>query len=108
GEEVAAGCDAADASAGLDPAGDGGTDRLDDRQVGAFSGASGVEVDDVNPLRACVGEDVRHAHRVVAVHRLGCEIAPVQPHDLPAAQVDRGIQVEGHAPTARPSSTGRR
>jgi len=107
-QEVAPGCDAPDASAGLHAARDRGADRLDDREVDALAGAGGVEVDDVNPLRACVGEDVRHAHRVVAVHRLGCEIASVQPHDLPAPQVDRGIQVEGHAPTARPSSTGRR
>ena len=65
-------------------------DRLDLRRGCArLAGARGVEVDDVDPLRARGFELAGDAHRVVVVDGLGVEVALVQADAVAVPQVDR-------------------
>ena len=57
--------------------------------------AGSIEVHDVQPARAGVGEAHGNLDRVVPVDRLPVEVAPQEPHDAAAPQVDGGQQVEG-------------
>ena len=79
-------------------------DRGDHRPVHRLAAARRVEVDDVDPRRAGVGEHPRLADRVVAVDGLAVEVALVQAHAPPVAQVDRGVQLH-HAPPPAQRST---
>ena len=58
------------------------------------AGARPVEVDDVDPLGAGIGEAGRHRRRVVAVARLPVEVALPQPDHPAAAKVDRRDHLE--------------
>ena len=86
--------DRAHAAAGLHgrPPGDRGDDRRHDAAVRRLTRARRVEVDDVDPRRALLGEVRGDGDGVVAVHGLGRVVALAQPHDVAAAQVDRGIE----------------
>ena len=78
----------------LDAAGDAAHDQADLVEVGALTGAGGVEIDDVDPLRARGFELARDAHRVVVVDGLGGEVALAQADAVPAAQVDGGKEID--------------
>jgi hypothetical protein len=64
-------------------------------EVGRASVARPVEVDDVEVARALVDPAPGGVHRVCVVDRLVVVVAAQQPHRVPAANVDRGI--EDHA-----------
>ena len=59
-----------------------------------LTGAGGVEVDDVDPLRAGGLELAGDPHRVVVVDGLGGEVALAQADAVPAPQVDGGKEVD--------------
>ena len=73
-----------------------GADRV---QVRLPSVQCGVEIDDVDPLCARVGEATRDGDRVVVVHGLQRVVAAQEPHDFAFAHVDRRIEVHYAAST---------
>ncbi len=77
-------------------------DRVRDRghhaTVHGLTRAGGVEVDHVDPSRACVREARRDGHRIVAVDGLAAVVTLVQPHHLTSAEVDGRIEV--HLPAS--------
>ena len=72
-----------------------GDDAADRRFVGAFAGAGGVEVHDVQPRRAAFAEPRGDGGGVVAEDGLAVVVALPQADALPAAEVDRGEDFEG-------------
>jgi hypothetical protein len=72
----------------------GGDDRFDGLAVDRRTRPSRVEIDDVEPRRAFRREVPRHGPWVVAVRSFTAEVALLEPHDSPAAEVDRGEQLE--------------
>ena len=86
--------DAPHATPGLHLARHRRADRLDHAQIGALTGTRGVEIDDVDPLRAGGLELARDPNRVVVVDGLRVEVALVEPDALPVAQVDRRVEPE--------------
>ena len=89
--------DAPDATPGLHLARHRRADRLDHAQIGALTGTRGVEIDDVDPLRAGGLELARDPNRVVVVDRLRVEVALVEPDAFPVAEVDRRVEPERNA-----------
>ncbi len=76
------------------PIADGLDDPADDRRVCRFPGPCPVEVDDVQPARACIREGPRHRDRIVRERGLPLEIALHQSNDATRPQVDRRQDLE--------------
>ncbi len=79
---------AADAAAVLHRDVEGLDDALHDGEVDELAGARGVQVDDVEGLRALVLPEPRQRDRVVAEHGDVVEVAAPQAHGLAALDVD--------------------
>ena len=86
---------AAHAAPGLHPrpARDRPRDRSDDRTVQRLACARGIEIDDVDPTRARVGEADGDGDRVDVVCDLPAVVALVQPNDLARSEVDGRVKV---------------
>ena len=107
-EQLERGVGGAHAAADLDPARDAAHDQADLVEVRALAGAGGVEVDDVDPLRAGGFELAGDAHRVVVVDGLGVEVALVQADAVAAPQVDGGEEVGTSGSERSERALGRR
>jgi hypothetical protein len=75
---------------------DGIDDRFDDGPVHRLARERGVEVDDVDPTRSLLAETGRHRDGFIRVHGLERVVAPPQPDDPTATDVDRRVQHRGH------------
>jgi hypothetical protein len=72
----------------------GGGDHAGDRLAVVASTAGGVEVDDVDAMRAGAGKGAGKAHRVVGIGGLARKVALFEPDRAAAAQVDRRDDVQ--------------
>ena len=80
----------ADAAAGLHREPDLARDALDDLDVAGHAVARAVEVDDVDPLGALLGELARLGDRVLVVDGHALVVALGEAHRSPAEDVDCG------------------
>ncbi len=71
-----------------------GDDPRRDLQLARLPCPRAVEVDDVEPGHADRREPPRNGDRVAVIGRLAREVPLLEPHDLAAAQVDGGQQLE--------------
>ena len=80
-----------------------GDDPRRDLQLARLPCPRAVEVDDVEPGHADRREPARDGDRVAVVGGLAREVPLLEPHDLSAAQVDRGQQLERPCSVDMPS-----
>jgi hypothetical protein len=85
-----------------EPLPDGLDDPRDGLELAGRAEAGAVEVDDVQPSSAGIGERRRDGHRIVAVRGLAAEVALSEADDASITEVDRREQLE-----PRPLAAGR-